>query len=347
MHFDIDDLNSRIIKLQGLMNSTLNDIEKLELSRDIKLLKLMVNYVSNDRYYVESMDLPFTKQMDKRNNELVNFFNKNSKLLYRSLYGYSFGMKLPWKFTLDKKISNCDYEKLLIDFLSVFDTRLLDIYESLKESKRIEINPKKYNIFSDALGLNVHLITSDESFILSRFNNKMSRASIIPHELGHAFIHNKTNNIDSFVRKNGSLFSEAYSIFLEMIFYDYLKNTIYFKNARSSEYNKLDSFLGISECFNSIILSFDKLTTRDGKIYLDDSSVADIYSSTLVFSNLLAMYLVNLYRNDKCKFMIKINEFFDMFGYASDEEILSYFKLEDMIYGTNSVLNEYIKTYRK
>ena len=256
-------------------------------------------------------------------------------------------MKLPWKFTLDKKISNCDYEKLLIDFLSVFDTRLLDIYESLKESKRIEINPKKYNIFSDALGLNVHLITSDESFILSRFNNKMSRASIIPHELGHAFIHNKTNNIDSFVCKNGSLFSEAYSIFLEMIFYDYLKNTIYFKNARSSEYNKLDSFLGISECFNSIILSFDKLTTRDGKIYLDDSSVADIYSSTLVFSNLLAMYLVNLYRNDKCKFMIKINEFFDMFGYASDEEILSYFKLEDMIYGTNSVLNEYIKTYRK
>ena len=74
MHFDIDDLNSRIIKLQGLMNSTLNDIEKLELSRDIKLLKLMVNYVSNDRYYVESMDLPFTEQMDKRNNELVNFF---------------------------------------------------------------------------------------------------------------------------------------------------------------------------------------------------------------------------------------------------------------------------------
>ena len=347
MRINNSDLHSRIKRLEELMNSTANEVKKLELSRDIRLLKLMLNYTEGTNYEVDSINVLFPNIMNESNKELMNFFNKNAKKIYKSLYGYSNGTRLPWKLTLDKYISDEEYDKLLIDFLKGYDIRLLEIYELLKREERIEMNPKKYNLSVDSLGLDIHLLSTDESFIFSRFNNKIGKSSIIPHELGHSFLHQGSNNIYTFIAKNGSLFSEAYSIFLEMIFYDYLKDTMYHKSAFKAEYAKLDSFLAITEYVHSIVLLFENMTLRDGKLYLFDSMVADTYAVKLVLSNMLAMYLVDLYRNNRKQFIKEINTFFEMYKYASDEEKLKRFKLDDMVSGTNSVLNSYIKLYRK
>ena len=147
--------------------------------------------------------------------------------------------------------------------------------------------------------------------------------------------------------RNGSLFSEAYSIFLEMIFFDYLKDTRYSKSAFKAEYSKLDSFLAITEYLHSIILLFENMTLKDGKLYLFSSMVADTYAAKLVLSNVLAMYFVNLYRNDKKQFDREINKFFEMYGCSNDEEKLKYFGLDTMVGGTNNVFNSYIKLYKK
>ena len=40
-----------------------------------------------------------------------------------------------------------------------------------------------------------------------------------------------TNSTRGLVNKNSSIFFEAYSIFLEFIFFDFLRNTKYSKNA--------------------------------------------------------------------------------------------------------------------
>ena len=347
MRINNNDLHSRVKRLEELMSSTTNEVKKLELSRDIRLLKLMLNYTEGTNYEINNINLLFPRLMNESNRILVNFFSKNSVEIYKSLYGYSSGVKLPWRITLDRCITDIEYDKLLMDFFKKYDSRLLDIYESLKSSKRIETNPKKYNLSSGSLGLNVHLITSDESFVFSRFNNKISTSSIVPHEIGHSFLYQGSNNIYDFMIRNGSLFSEAYSIFLEMIFFDYLKDTRYSKSAFKAEYSKLDSFLAITEYLHSIILLFENMTLRDGKLYLFSSMVADTYAAKLVLSNLLAMYFVDLYRNDKKQFDREINKFFEMYGCSNDEEKLKYFGLDTMVGGTNNVFNSYIKLYKK
>lgn len=347
MRINNNDLHSRINRLEELMSSTTSDVKKLELSRDIRLLKLMLNYTEGTNYEVDSINLLFPDIMYNLNKELMVFFNRNASNIFKSLYGYSSRVRLPLKLTLDRRITDDVYDKLLIDFFKEYDKRLLDIYMLLKREERVEVNPKKYNVSSDSLGLNVHLVSSDESFIFSRFNGKIGMSSIIPHELGHSFLHLGSNNIYTFMKRNGSLFSEAYSIFLEMIFYDYLKNTKYSKSAFKAEYNKLDSFLAISEYLHSIILLFENMDFKDGKLYLFGSMPADTYGAKLVLSNMLAMYFVSLYRNNKKQFNIEINKFFEMYDYACDEEKLKQFKLDDMVSGTNSVLNSYIKLYKK
>lgn len=347
MHFNISELYSRLEKLESLINSSSSKIKRLEILRDIKLIKMILNYVDSTNYDISDINNLFVSAMDERNKVLIDFFSRYYKTLYNFLSIYSFDARLPWRIHISKRISTHEYEKILIDFFKSFDPRLLDLFIELKESNRIELNPKKYIVSKGAIGVNIHLITSDESYILSRFNNKVNTASIVPHEVGHAFTCRNTTDSYSFISKNSSLFSEAYSIFLEMVFFDYLKNTKYYKDGINSLYNKLDSFLAVCECFNSNILLFNDLYTKNGKIYLCDGTHADTYASKLVFSNLLAMYLLDLYRNDRKKFFIEVNTFIDMFGHASDEEILVKFNLENLVNSTNNVLDSYIKTYRK
>lgn len=347
MRINNNDLHSRVKRLEKLMSSTTNEVKKLELCRDIRLLKLMLNYTEGTNYEINNINLLFPRLISESNRGLMHFFSNNAVDIYKSLYGYSSGVKLPWKITLDRRITDEEYDRLLIEFFKRYDPRLLDIYESLKSGKRIETNPKKYNLSSGSLGLNVHLITSDESFIFSRFNNKIGTSSIIPHELGHSFLYQGSCDIHTFMIRNGSLFSEAYSIFLEMIFFDYLKDTRYSKSAFKAEYSKLDSFLAITEYLHSIILLFENMTLRDGKLYLFGSMVADTYAAKLVLSNVLAMYLVDLYRNNRKQFDREINKFFEMYGCSSDEDKLKTFKLDDMVSGTNNVLNSYMRLYKK
>ena len=116
------------------------------------------------------------------------------------------------------KIDDKEYIELLELFLKTYDKRLLEIYNYLKEEERIELCPKRFESNKNALGLNIHLTSIDESYVLSRWNNKISSASILPHELGHAFLMKGTNSTKGLVNKNSSIFFEAYSIFLEFIF---------------------------------------------------------------------------------------------------------------------------------
>ena len=179
----------------------------------------------------------------------------------------------------------------------------------------------------------------DESYVLSRWNNKISSASILPHELGHAFLMKGTNSTKGLINKNSSIFFEAYSIFLEFIFFDFLRNTKYSKNAIREEYYKLDSFFALVEHHYGEILSFgDKIISGEN---------LNTYYIRLLLSNVLAMYFTDLYRNDKITFMKEISCFFELFGCASEEELLSHFNLGKIIEGSKHVMNEYIRSYRK
>ena len=89
------------------------------------------------------------------------------------------------------------------------------------------------------------------------------------------------------------------------------------------------------------------MTVHGDDLYTQDGKIANVYSARLVLSNVLAMYFVDLYRNDKKKFKKKISSFFEMFGYASEEELISYFNLKTIAEGSKHVVNNYMRTYRQ
>ena len=339
MHFNVLKLEKRLKKLELLLNST-NDInKKIELSRDIRSLRIMINYVSGCEYKNPEEVKFFDDCLIYKNEELVSFLNVYGWDIYKSIYFYSSGFRLPWRIIKDRKIDDKEYIELLELFLKTYDKRLLEIYNYLREEERIELCPKRFESNKNALGLNIHLTSIDESYVLSRWNNKISSASILPHELGHAFLMKGTNSTKGLINKNSSIFFEAYSIFLEFIFFDFLRNTKYSKNAIREEYYKLDSFFALVEHHYGEILSFgDKIISGEN---------LNTYYIRLLLSNVLAMYFTDLYRNDKITFMKEISCFFELFGCASEEELLSHFNLGKIIEGSKHVMNEYIRSYRK
>ena len=55
MRINNNDLHSRVKRLEKLMSSTTNEVKKLELSRDIRLLKLMLNYTEGTNYEINNI----------------------------------------------------------------------------------------------------------------------------------------------------------------------------------------------------------------------------------------------------------------------------------------------------
>lgn len=347
MHFNVVKLEKRLEKLEFLLKST-NDIDrKIELTRDIRSLKIMIAYASGTKKIVVNDDGIFDDSVHKKNVELVNFFNKYAFKIYKSLYCYSLGRRLPWRLIWDTKISDKEYFKLMESFLKEYDEKLLELYMHLKRNERIELCPRGYVTNKDALGLNVHLTTLNESYVLSRWNNKISSVSILPHELGHAFLMNDTYSTESLVYKNGTIFSEAYSIFLEIIFLDYLRNNGYSKNSVREEYSKLDSFLALADYHHGSILKLENLSICGDDLCTKDGNKGEVYTTKLILSNILGMYFADLYRNDRKKFMKEISCFFEMFGQSSEEDMIKHFDLDTMVEGSRHVMNRYIKNYRK
>ena len=50
---------------------------------------------------------------------------------------------------------------------------------------------------------------------------------------------------------------------------------------------------------------------------------------------------------DKKKYNIMMSAFLEMYGKVTDEEILKYFKLSNLVDGSIDTLDTYVKTYRR
>ena len=204
------------------------------------------------------------------------------------------------------------------------------------------MSSKSYEGEKYARGLCFCIGNLREAYVLSRFNNKMSTGSTLPHELGHAYLLHKAN-----FNNEPNIFIEAYSIFIEFIFGDYLKNTRYSGVAYSSEYQRLDSFLGMIDYEFANLSRLKDMYFTFPFYYYSDGSLARIDSAKMILSDMLGMYFVSLYRFDKKKYNIMMSAFLDMYGKVTDEEILKYFGLKNLTEGTEETVRTYVKTYRR
>ena len=121
MHFNVLKLEKRLKKLELLLNST-NDInKKIELSRDIRSLRIMINYVSGCEYKNPEEVKIFDDSLIDKNEELASFLNVYGWDIYKSMYFYSSGFRLPWRIIKDRKIDDKEYIELLELFLNTYE----------------------------------------------------------------------------------------------------------------------------------------------------------------------------------------------------------------------------------
>ena len=223
-----------------------------------------------------------------------------------------------------------------------FNPEMLEIYNNLVQNKKIELSIDKYEGERYVRGLCFCVGNLKETYVLSRFNNKMNTGIILPHELGHAYLFYKSDFNNEY-----NIFIEAYSIFIEFIFGDYLKNTVYAGSAFNNEYQRLDTFLGMVD------YEFDNLIKLKGMnfdfpfYYTKDGSIGNVDAAKMILSNMLGMYLAHLYRFDRDRYNNEIKVFLEMYGRTTDEEILKYFGLSNLVDGSIDTLDTYVKTYRR
>lgn len=348
MHFDIDKLKDRLDLLERLLNNTSDKYKRIEILNDIKKIKYLIRYIDSSiiLYSDDGCDRVLgdfkEKDDDVVASRVVEFFNSYTSQLQNSLRYFYNKPKLPWKVRKDFRISNVKYYELIDDFSKTFNCELFELYKYLIEEKRIEMSSKRYEGEKYAGGLCFCIGNLREAYVLSRFNNKMSTGSTLPHELGHAYLFYKAN-----FNNEPNMFIEAYSIFIEFIFGDYLKNTRYSGVAYSSEYQRLDAFLGLVDYVFDDISKLKDMYFKFPFYYSSDGSLGRVDSAMMVLSNMLGMYFANLYRFDQKKYNKMMAAFLDMYGRATDEEMLKYFKFDEMVSGSIATINSYIKTYRR
>lgn len=348
MHFDINKLKGRLDFLEVLLNNTNDKYKRREILNDIKKIKYLIRYMNSSiiLYSDDGCDRVLGDFKEKKDSvvasRVLDFFNSYTDQMQSSLVCFYNKTKLPWKVRKDFRISNVKYYELIDDFFKTFNHELFELYKYLIEEKRIEMSSKRYEGEKYARGLCFCIGNLREAYVLSRFNNKMSTGSTLPHELGHAYLLHKAN-----FNNEPNIFIEAYSIFIEFIFGDYLKNTVYAGSAFNNEYQRLDTFLGM------VGYEFDNLIKLKGMnfdfpfYYTKDGSIGNVDTATLILSNMLGMYLAHLYRFDRDRYNNEIKVFLEMYGRTTDEEILKYFGLKNLTEGTEETVRTYVKTYRR
>lgn len=77
MHFNVLKLEKRLEKLELLLNSTSDINKKIELSRDISSLRIMINYVSGFEYKNPEKEKFFDDCLIDKNEELASLINSH------------------------------------------------------------------------------------------------------------------------------------------------------------------------------------------------------------------------------------------------------------------------------
>ena len=150
MHFDINELKSRLILLEELLNSTDDKYKKIEIFNDINKIKYLIRYIDKNAllnlYDTNEGIIGDYKEKDDDvvAGRIVDFFNKYTMQIRTSIGVFSNMPKLPWRVWKNTTISNKKYFELISNFMKEFNPEMLEIYNNLVQNKKIELSIDKY-----------------------------------------------------------------------------------------------------------------------------------------------------------------------------------------------------------
>lgn len=345
MAWNVTELQSKILSLESQIKEVSDYKSMILLENDLYNLKKMVNYKLGRNIY-DNHFFGF-KIIDKDHYEaMVQMLQANGTDIFHQMHKAALCHHVPIKGFFNRKLSSTDHEEMLLAFFEYFDKNLLGLYQRYKEENRIEINPVSYESFT-CTGKCYPIASEGSTYISSRYNNRFNRICTIPHEMGHAYQFHLPFSATEFQRRLYSLFGEAYPIFIEFAFLDFLKNTKYHKAALKQKGEILNNYLcNIEYNVSGLCDVPDAFYTSDGSLAFKGFGRTSEYN-TLILSGMLAMYWYALYCQDSQKALAEISEFNNNFGQISEESILAHYGVDNLASGVYWTLDDYMKSYRK
>lgn len=305
--------------------NALEEIERLiTITKDkefLEQLKKDKEYILNYLYHKPKSDskkIDFDLGITETKEEISDFIFSN-QLYFYPLTNISFINKN------DKQIG-----KLFNSFIEEDIFGLKNIYEEIILNNGLTYTDKSDNWW----GRNVFIPSIKRNFMEIRKSKKLYEYNTKIHELGHA----KTN-IESYrlpyIYKNNS-FMESYSIFLELVFADYLKNNG--KKKQGYELKKL-IFQKIKDITKQLYEELDE--------YKNDSETKKAlkYFFEINYKTLkgyyLSLYFYYLYKSNSKESLKIINSFIKEVNLLSDNDILKKFNINKNCFTNENVYKLY------
>lgn len=309
---------SALIEIEKQIEIYTNSKELLEqLKRDRE-------YILNYLYPKQERDckkIAFDLGITDTQEEISDFIISN-QLYFRGLYNIYFINKN------DKEI-----EQLFNDFITDNTFGLKNVYEEVILNNGLTYIDKSNKCW----GRNLFIPSIKRNFIEIRKCNRLYETNSKVHELGHAKVNVECYNakLNSFVIKNNS-FLESYSIFLELMFADYLK-----KHGKKKQAYKLKSliFESIKDVSKQLYDELDEYkkysTVRNGLKYFFEMN----YKSLKGYY--LSLYFYYLFKDNESGAIEIINNFVKEVKFLNDFEIIKKFKLNNECFNRNNVYKLY------
>ena len=340
MSWNAEILKSKLYNLQQKVVDITDPYKKFILLNDIYEIKLMLNYKYPDSTYSISSDETKFKILDIPDYvNMVDFLKKIGPQLANELNILSQRSVRPL-FLFSRTISDTDAEKLIISFLKEFDEELLDLYIKYKNENRIETGKNPF-VSRTCCGKCFPILSEQDNYIYTKFNKKIYDVSVLCHELAHAKQYTGVKNALISQRKQASILSEAYPIFVQLCFWDYLKNTKYHKSALSEEGSMIDNFFVYIEYSLYFLYHVkDANFTNDG--YLNGKGFGNMaHMLELLLSKILALYWKSLYLRDPEAAKIEVDKFNESYGVDNLEQQYNRYGTDELMRGLSISINDY------
>lgn len=313
MDIDIIKLENKIEDLLSKVPGAKSVTEYKYLVISLRTLNALYNDLTGNYYKVSILGNHFyNKYIDGESKKLINTrintcFSDgafNSKLAYRLLkiyYNTDF---------LDYMASYSEEELRLKDFIDIVYSFASSYDEKFYKIAHEMITDEKVSIKNDSRCSTLNSIYDGDNYILISGPCKIEAAGSLIHELGHVYCHKMLDNRSKSQLYNDELsFYEFYSEFVEMLFYDYVReNNIKRRDALFSE----NAMLASLEYY--LVDLYDAYLLKDN--LSDDKDTLDIVSDAYEYSYgiVLATYMANRYYEDKEDVRTRCNEFMYMQG---------------------------------
>lgn len=276
--------------------------------------KLILNCLYPELYKLSpSCDLNIKETKDE-----ISSFVINHQLYFCPLSGVCFINK-----------NNRNIEKLFNNFINEDIFGLKKVYEEIISNDGLTYVESSHPFW----GKNLFLSSLKRNLIEIRKSNKLYEATSLVHELGHAKTNVECNGIPKTFKNNS--FLESYSIFLELVFADYLKDNGLKKEGFEL---KLLTFRHIKNLIKTLYEQLEEYKNSDEKRRFDYFYEKSYKSLKSYYLSLHFYFLYKANQKDALKI---INSFIKEIKLLDDNEIIKKFNLNKKCFSNDNVYKLY------